>query len=877
LQVGRCHGKLSLQAVTANWDSKLGRQALQERWVSQVGWDTAGTMGSRRIIMDLHQRRRRKGGTAGLARGVWAIVAALAACSFAPSVATAGVAGAPEPAGAGYSWFPPLAPPLLLTGTFGEPRSGHLHGGIDLSTGGEIGRPVRAVADGSVVRVRAKASGYGRAIYLDTDMGLQVVYGHLDHFAPALEAYVRREQEAQGEFEIELYPEPGTFRFSRGDILAYSGETGAGPPHLHFEFRQGDEQINPLTLGIQAYDNVAPSLGPMRMRALAARAWVEGGVEAERSLPTTEPIAVWGPVGVEIGVFDRTGQNTSRLAPLHLELFLDGEPIFARTFARVDLARGNDVRRIYGRSCRGSDRWILRLYHWPAGAPADVAEDGTNPTGAAEDAAGAVPGAGLVDAARLAPGPHVLRVEAQDAAGRGDAASWRIEAVRPIVPAEWRCEHDGHGGWLAGLRLTEAPQPERLPLRLVWRRPSAGGKNAGGRGKAASAGGKDAGGRGEGQWLALGEGWFAAHIPEDGPLELEILDAAGQRLVAPLIAGAAGSLDGATVQVQPTEGGFLFELRCAGPLPGLPSLDLVDDQGGVLGLIARGPSPGGAWTYLLECSDPTPLRGPVRAVRLRAGGEQQRLELAPSGLLVLTGPDSTGATPAEQVGPLTLRPRVDTFRGPLCLAQEVWAPGDARWEAVAESGSRGGESGLRLLSPIVAIGPEWWPLEAPLDIAFDPAALTDPQVLPAGRCGLYRLAGDDSWHWLDQVGASGPLGTAVSALGRWALLEDAAPPRVLWSDPRPGAELSSRPARLRVGVSDLGSGFDPREADILLDGRMLLAEWDVDAGALSAPVDPGLPAGAHRWEARIVDRAGNACSRAFEFRVGAGHPPARGR
>ncbi len=790
--------------------------------------------------------------------------AALIALASGPAAAAdpvpspdAPTAESPALPGAGYPWFPPLAAPLLLTGTLGEPRTGHLHGGVDFSTGGEVGRPVYAVAGGTVVRVRAKAAGYGRAVYLDTDVGLQAVYGHLDRFAPALEAYVRREQEAQGEFEIELYPEPGQFRFARGDVLAYSGDTGAGPPHLHFELRQGDEQLNPLLLGIQAHDNVAPSLGPIRLRALAARGWVDGGIAGERLLPVTEPIAVWGPVGVEVGVFDRTGQNTSRLAPLHVRLWLDDRLVFARTFARVDLARGNDVRRVYGRPCQGSGRWILRLYRWPAGAPPDAAEGDPGL------------GDGRIDAALLSPGPHVVRVEAQDAAGRRDSVSWRIEAVAPIVPAEWRCEPDVHGGWIAGLRLAEQPDAGRLPLRLAWRPAGAPDRD-----QAARAGG-------ETRWLALGEGWFAAHVPASGPLELEILDAAGRRVGAPLTAGSPGGLADATVQMQAAEGGILLELRCSAALPGLPSIALEDEQGRLIDLIPRGLTSGGAWAHWLESAGPMPVRGPLRTARLRAGAERRVLTLPASGLLALEGPDTTGASPATRVGPLTVRPLGAAFPGPLCLVPDLWAPGDARWEDLAARAERGGSGdengGLRLLSPVVGLGPEWWPLGAPLEIVFDAESLIDRPGVQRERCGVYRLTESNSWRWVSQVDSAGPLGGTVNALGRWAVLEDAAPPRLLWGDPRPDAQLAHSPGRLRVGLTDLGSGFDPRDADIFMDGRMLLAEWDIDAGTLSAAVPPGLAPGTHRWEARVADRAGNVASRDFEFRIGGARPPAKKR
>ncbi|MFM9053107.1 MAG: M23 family peptidase, partial [Bacteroidota bacterium] len=47
---------------------------------------------------------------------------------------------------------PPIDGPLILTGTFGEVRSEHFHSGIDLSTGGTTGMPVKAAAEGYVSR-----------------------------------------------------------------------------------------------------------------------------------------------------------------------------------------------------------------------------------------------------------------------------------------------------------------------------------------------------------------------------------------------------------------------------------------------------------------------------------------------------------------------------------------------------------------------------------------------------------------------------------------------------------------------------------------------------------------------------------------------------
>ena len=50
------------------------------------------------------------------------------------------------------SFVPPFDFPLTLSGNFGEIRSNHFHGGLDFKTGGVIGKPVRALADGYISR-----------------------------------------------------------------------------------------------------------------------------------------------------------------------------------------------------------------------------------------------------------------------------------------------------------------------------------------------------------------------------------------------------------------------------------------------------------------------------------------------------------------------------------------------------------------------------------------------------------------------------------------------------------------------------------------------------------------------------------------------------
>ena len=46
------------------------------------------------------------------------------------------------------TFTPPFDFPIVFSGNFGEIRANHFHGGLDFKTGGNIGIPVRALADG---------------------------------------------------------------------------------------------------------------------------------------------------------------------------------------------------------------------------------------------------------------------------------------------------------------------------------------------------------------------------------------------------------------------------------------------------------------------------------------------------------------------------------------------------------------------------------------------------------------------------------------------------------------------------------------------------------------------------------------------------------
>jgi murein DD-endopeptidase MepM/ murein hydrolase activator NlpD len=101
------------------------------------------------------------------------------------------------------------------------------HKGVDYAS--PIGTKVKATSDGVVTFV-GKQGGYGNVVMLSHQGGYQTVYGHLSRFAGTIH---------HGQ------------RVGQGEIIGYVGMTGlATGPHLHYEFRVGGLQRDPLKVAL---------------------------------------------------------------------------------------------------------------------------------------------------------------------------------------------------------------------------------------------------------------------------------------------------------------------------------------------------------------------------------------------------------------------------------------------------------------------------------------------------------------------------------------------------------------------------------------------------------------------------------------------------
>ncbi len=226
-----------------------------------------------------------------------------------------------------------------LSGTFGELRGNHFHGGMDIKTYGNRGIPVRAIADGYVYRIRTGPYGYGNGLYLKLEDGKVAVYGHLQRFAPEITAYHHRRQEEAEETAYNSYLPPSALPVKRGDLIGYSGNSGSSfGPHLHFEIRDEQERpLNPLAYyKIEVPDSRPPVLQQVAFQPIGPQGRIEGVWEkkvlrprgGDGSYRLSQPVRLRGPVGLEYEAYDLLDGAGNPCGINRARLYLDGELIY---------------------------------------------------------------------------------------------------------------------------------------------------------------------------------------------------------------------------------------------------------------------------------------------------------------------------------------------------------------------------------------------------------------------------------------------------------------------------------------------------------------------------------------------------------------------
>lgn len=249
------------------------------------------------------------------------------------------------------NYQPPLNIPLVLSANFGELRPNHFHSGIDFKTQGVINKPVYSIEDGHVSRILVSPGGYGLALYIvHPSTGEESVYGHLNKFIPEITDYVKQKQYEQKQYRVDLKLGESIFPVHKGDLIAYSGNTGSsGGPHLHFEIRDSKTQ---RALDVIPFykefikDTKVPHVRGIAIYPLEDEGVLNGSTSIFRQSISLQKSGVysaiadklyaWGKIGFGIHANDYMDNTNNIYGVKSVKLFCDSLEVFSFNMESVD-------------------------------------------------------------------------------------------------------------------------------------------------------------------------------------------------------------------------------------------------------------------------------------------------------------------------------------------------------------------------------------------------------------------------------------------------------------------------------------------------------------------------------------------------------------
>lgn len=244
----------------------------------------------------------------------------------------------------------PLDVPMSFSGTYGELRRNHFHGGVDWRVGGKIGDPIHVIKSGYICQVSVSVYGYGNGIYVKHNDGTMSVYGHMSAYTPKIAALVKKAQYEKKRYNVNLYFGPDDFPVKQGDIIGRVGSTGSSAgPHLHMEVRDSSNvPMNYISMGYyKPVDNIRPHIARVAFYSYDDCSPVANTFRV-RNIP--DPKNFSGEVNlpkesyVAIDAYDIQDGTTGKLAVEEYRVSLDDRMIFRFKVGNVGFDEGSDIK-----------------------------------------------------------------------------------------------------------------------------------------------------------------------------------------------------------------------------------------------------------------------------------------------------------------------------------------------------------------------------------------------------------------------------------------------------------------------------------------------------------------------------------------------------
>jgi len=714
------------------------------------------------------------------------------------------------------SYINPVLGDVDLSSNFCEHRPGHFHGGIDIRTGGREGRKVYSPVDGYVWRIKYSFIGYGKGLYLKDSQGYIYVFGHLSGVSERLEKIVEDYQYRNRVYSFDNFYEPDSIPVTRGELIAFSGQTGYGAPHIHFEVRNPNNMpLNPLTTGFTLDDQYPPQIAGLGFISEDSTALHPNGyrriytdIEYDRDSHryfVRAPIPLTVPFGVTIKAFDRIRPQGPSLNIYRGDLYIDSTLYYEISYDRYDYAETREVDLSFDYPVLIENNKYWHLMFIPEGKRYEGSKSILNDGGVFGKSGG--------DEFGL----HRAQAEFFDASGNRATLDFRFVMLPKYPMYEAVRIND------TSLYLEADYGLQQLDIDTV----------------------KIEGMDSRDNWRPLEPGSY--EILKNGDIQLELAsDSRRPKALKAVLIGKSGwrAIGNYVVVEEPPSVDYRF------------SYEVID--GGIRFHVSSGRSVSRPPFIDIAFNDGYTERIPTEPFEINKFAAFYRAGVIRSPITRFDVIDPDGEKVAASVpvnimyggsNPMRVHEgSLNEFRVSL-TGEDFYMPAYLE----LEKESRGFPNRRDRIYPVYSVNPKGLPLADYMTVAFK----LDKDI--PDRIGLYRLNDKDRWVWLDHKIEKGQITAESRLLGTFAVLNDTKSPRIRRIFPGKGKTTNQALPQIRCRIDDDLSGIGSDEqVTILLDGDWVIPEYDPETEILKTRPRSPLKEGRHTLQITVADRSGNS-------------------